>query len=30
MNEFLNHVQDQWAFALALVIGFPAAADSAQ
>jgi small-conductance mechanosensitive channel len=24
MNELLNHLQGQWAFALALVIGFPA------
>ncbi len=24
MNELLNHVQEQWAFGLALVIGFPA------
>ena len=23
MNEFLNHVQEQWAFALALAVGFP-------
>ena len=30
MNELLNHLQEQWAFALGLVIGFPAAARGAQ
>ena len=30
MSELLNHLQEQWAFALGLVVGFPAAAGGAQ